>query len=241
LDAFGRLTVILAFTCGLCLASPATSHAAEIKLETDLQKLSYGLGMRFGEQLKQQLLRQGLSEADPRAIAAGVLDVLRGTNSRVSPGELQAAAAAVQAAELKKREAMAATNKEKGEQFLARNQSADGVVTLGNGIQYRVIQRAEGSKPTLESKVRVHYVGRLLNGKEFDSSKARGKPAEFNLGAVIKGWQQIVQQMPAGSMWEVWIPPEFAYGTRGAGRNIGPNETLHFDIELLEVLTDPAR
>lgn len=238
LHCFGRHTV--AVICLLGASGAVTVRAEEVQLETNLQKLSYGLGMRFGEQMKQQLLRQGLDEADPEAIAAGVLDVLRGVSSRVRPDELQAAAQAVQAAELKKRDAMASANKAKGEQFLARNASADGVVSLDSGLQYRILNAASGPRPTLDSKVRVHYIGRLLNGAEFDSSRARDEPAEFNLGAVIKGWQEVVQLMPAGSTWEAWIPSELAYGARGAGSNIGPNETLHFDIELIKVLTHPA-
>jgi FKBP-type peptidyl-prolyl cis-trans isomerase FklB len=107
-------------------------------------------------------------------------------------------------------------------------------VVLDSGLQYRVVEPGTGESPAETDTVVVHYRGRLLDGTEFDSSYGRGEPAEFGVGQVIPGWQQALQLMPVGSKWEVWIPASLAYGTEGTG-GIGPNETLHFDIELIEI------
>ena len=104
-----------------------------------------------------------------------------------------------------------------------------------DGLQYRIVRAGDGATPTADNRVVVHYRGRLLDGTEFDSSYGRGEPTEFMLGAVIPGWQAALQLMPVGSHWEVWIPARLAYGEQGAGGTIGPNQALHFDIELLEI------
>ena len=232
--AFRRALCAIAVSAALLGSQHAS--ADEIKLETDVQKLSYGIGQRFGEQLHNQLLQQGLEEADTDALVAGIRDILAGMSSRVSPEELDAAVKSLRAVKEAERAVASSRNKARGLAFMDVNKDAKDVVTLENGIQYRVLNAAEGEKPSAESEVKVHYIGRLLSGQEFDSSKSRGEPAQFSLGAVIKGWQEVVQLMPVGSTWEVWIPPQLAYGDRGAGRNIGPGETLHFDIELLDII-----
>ena len=118
--------------------------------------------------------------------------------------------------------------------YLKENSVREGVVVLDSGLQYRIVKPGAGGSPTETDTVVVHYRGRLLNGSEFDSSYVRGQPAELGVGQVIPGWQQALQLMPVGSTWEIWIPAALAYGAQGAG-SIGPNETLHFDIELLEI------
>ena len=123
----------------------------------------------------------------------------------------------------------------KRQEFLAGNAKAEGVITLDSGVQYRVLKEGNGAKASVEDTVVVHYQGTLLTGVEFDSSYSRGEPLTFALGQVITGWQQVVSRMKAGVMVEAWIPAEHAYGTRGSAPNIGPNETLYFKIELLEV------
>jgi len=138
--------------------------------------------------------------------------------------------------ERRKKAKQAGQNKLDGDAFMQANKAKEGVKVLDNGIQYRVQNQGKGPMPKADDTVKVHYVGRLLDGQIFDSSRQRGKAAEFNLGGVIKGWTQTLTQMPTGSRWLVWIPPELAYGDRGAGGKIGPNMTLEFDIELLEVL-----
>ena len=122
-----------------------------------------------------------------------------------------------------------------GEAFLAANAQKQGVVSTESGLQYEVLQEGTGSVPAATDTVQVHYRGTLLDGSEFDSSYARGVPAEFAVTQVIQGWQEALQMMPQGSKWRVFIPPHLAYGEQGAGDQIGPDATLIFDIELIEV------
>ncbi len=122
-----------------------------------------------------------------------------------------------------------------GEAFLEANKKKPGVVTLPDGLQYKVIKEGKGDKPTLNDVVTVHYAGTLVDGKEFDSSYKRGEPATFPVAGVIAGWTEALQLMPAGSTWELFIPAKLAYGDQGAPPAIGPNETLIFKVELLSV------
>ena len=126
--------------------------------------------------------------------------------------------------------------KEAGEQFLNDNKSKEGVVTLESGLQYKVISTGNGAIPKSSDTVKCHYEGRLINGAVFDSSIRRGEPAEFPVNGVIAGWVEALQLMPVGSKWQLYIPSDLAYGPHGAGQAIGPNETLIFDIELLDIV-----
>jgi FKBP-type peptidyl-prolyl cis-trans isomerase FklB len=119
---------------------------------------------------------------------------------------------------------------------LQDNKTKEGVEVLPSGLQYKVIVAGEGAIPRASDKVKCHYEGRLVNGEVFDSSYRRSRPAEFPVNGVIQGWVEALQIMPTGSKWQLFIPPELAYGTRGAGQSIGPNETLIFDIELLDIV-----
>ena len=132
-------------------------------------------------------------------------------------------------------EEQAAKNSEAGEVFRQQFGSQSGVVTLDSGVQYQVIESGGGNKPGPDANVVVHYSGRLIDGTEFDSSYSRDEPAHFPVSRVIPGWTQVLQQMPVGSKWTVVVPPELAYGERGAGPLIEPNATLVFDIELIEI------
>lgn len=125
--------------------------------------------------------------------------------------------------------------KAQGKAFLDANKSKQGVKVLPDGLQYKVITEGKGKKPQLSDVVVVNYAGKLINGTEFDSSYKRGEPATFPVGAVIPGWVEVLQLMPVGSKWEVFIPSDLAYGEQGAPPAIGPNETLIFTIELLDV------
>jgi FKBP-type peptidyl-prolyl cis-trans isomerase FklB len=129
---------------------------------------------------------------------------------------------------------MAGEEAKAGTEFLAKNKSAPGVTVLPNGLQYKVLKEGKGPMPKLTDTVSVNYRGTLINGEEFDASKP-GDPISFALTGVIPGWTQILQLMPTGSKWQVYIPSELAYGSRGAGAKIGPNATLIFDIELLAI------
>lgn len=212
----------------LLVAMPAYS-ADDIK--TDDQKFSYAIGFQIGQNLKNQ----GLGDVDIKALSQAVSDVLKGQDLKLSMEEMQKAVQAKQAKMVAERDAKGEKAKVAGEKFLAENKNKPGVKTLDNGIQYKVITEGKGAKPTADSSVVAHYRGTLIDGTEFDSSYKRGEPATFPLKGVIKGWQEILPMMTEGSKWEVYIPSELAYGTRGAGANIGPNETLIFDIELVKV------
>lgn len=219
------------FVTALILAVSVPAHAQDSKpLTTNVERFSYGVGLQIGQQLE----KQGLSGIDPQAIAMAIEDVLAGRDLRVSMDDLRVAATAYQNELNSEKLAKAAKNKATGDDFLKGNSAREGIVVLESGLQYRVVEPGAGESPAETDTVRVHYRGRLLDGTEFDSSYSRGEPAEFGVGQVIPGWQQALQLMPVGSKWEVWIPAALAYGTEGTG-GIGPNETLHFDIELIAI------
>ena len=220
-----------AILAALMLAVHIPVHAqASEPLTTNVERFSYGVGLQIGQQLK----KQGLSGIDTRAIAMAIEDVLAGNDLRVSMDDMRVAATAYQNELNSEKLAKAEKNKVAGDKFLEGNSTREGVVVLDSGLQYRVVESGPGESPAETDTVVVHYRGRLLDGTEFDSSYGRGEPAEFGVGQVIPGWQQALQLMPVGSKWEVWIPASLAYGTEGTG-GIGPNETLHFDIELIEI------
>ena len=225
-------TVPLAAACLVLLTGMQTLAADDgPKLESSLQRLSYMVGLQIGQSLR----RQGMNEIDVPALAAALSDVLENRRPRLTVEEMQAAQAALQSEHAARQDRRAADNLAAGRAFLASNAKNEGVVQTDDGLQYRIIRAGEGASPTAEDRVVVHYRGQLLDGTEFDSSYGRGEPTEFMLGAVIPGWQNALKLMPVGSLWEVWIPAELAYGERGAGGAIGPNQALHFDIELLGI------
>ena len=213
----------------LAVQIPVHGQASE-PLTTNVERFSYGVGLQIGQQLK----RQGLTGVDPRAIAMAIEDILAGNDLRVSMADMRVAATTYQNELKSEKLAKAEQNKAAGEKFLEGNSTREGVVVLDSGLQYRIVESGDGESPVGTDTVVVHYRGRLLDGTEFDSSYGRGEAAEFGVGQVIPGWQQALQLMPVGSKWEVWIPASLAYGTEGTG-GIGPNETLHFDIELIEI------
>ncbi|MBA2653454.1 MAG: FKBP-type peptidyl-prolyl cis-trans isomerase [Gammaproteobacteria bacterium] len=126
-------------------------------------------------------------------------------------------------------------NKVIGQAFLAKNMTVPGVVTLADGLQYKVLKQGQGPMPTAKDTVTVHYAGRLINGTEFDSSYKRGEPAKFGVSDVIPGWTEALQRMNKGAIWELYIPASLAYGDRGVPPTIGPNETLIFKVELIDI------
>ena len=161
--------------------------------------------------------------------------LLDGIPPRLNNEEIQAAFAALTAQAEEQAQARGQAALSEGQAFLEDNATKDGVITTGSGLQYKVIEEGTGDSPSARSTVTVHYEGRLLSGEVFDSSIARGEPASFPVGGVIPGWQEALQLMKAGATWEVWIPSTAAYGTRGSGPTIGPNETLNFTIELISI------
>jgi FKBP-type peptidyl-prolyl cis-trans isomerase FklB len=217
--------------------APVTSKTTTaITLKTQKEKTSYALGMKIGSDLR----RQGIGESLDAAITARALkDALAGSKALLTEDEERALLTQLQnevrdKQQAKAHEAGVAARKE-GEAFLAANKSKEGVVTLPSGLQYKILTAGTGPKPTANDKVTCNYRGMLINGKEFDSSYKRGEPASFPVGGVIKGWTEALQLMPVGSKWQLFIPPDMAYGDRGAGADIGPGETLIFEVELLSI------
>lgn len=199
-------------------------------LKTDKQKFSYSAGYQIGQNLKRQNL-----DLDSRAFSQGAQDAITSAKPRLKPEEMQAAFQAQQKKDMEKQAATAKKNLDAGQAFLEANKKKDGVVTLASGLQYKVITEGKGKQPKDADTVVAHYRGTLINGTEFDSSYQRNEPATFPVGGVIKGWQEALPLMKEGSKWQVYIPSDLAYGPRGAGGEIGPNEVLIFDIELLSV------
>ena len=132
-------------------------------------------------------------------------------------------------------------NKTEGEEFLAKNKEKEGVKTTDSGLQYEIIKEGTGPKPKETDKVKVDYTGTLIDGTVFDSSVQRGQPATFGVNQVIPGWTEALEMMPVGSKWKIYIPSDLGYGERGAGKDIGPNSTLIFEVELLDIVTDQAK
>ncbi len=198
--------------------------------KTDKQKFSYTAGYQIGQNLKRQNL-----DLDSKAFSQGAQDAITNAKPRLKPEEMQAAVQNQQKKDMEKQTAMAQKNLEAGQAFLEANKRKDGVVTLASGLQYKVVTEGKGKQPKSTDSVVAHYRGTLINGTEFDSSYTRNEPATFPVAGVIKGWQEALPLMKEGSKWQVYIPADLAYGPRGAGAAIGPNEALIFDIELLSV------
>jgi FKBP-type peptidyl-prolyl cis-trans isomerase len=209
---------------------------APLVLKTPKDKESYAIGLNVGKGLHKDAV-----DVDPAILLRGLKDALAGGKTLMTDDEAKAAMVALQADLRKKQDAKMAiagdANKKEGDAFLAENKTKDGVVTLPSGLQYKILKEGTGPKPTAKDSVVCNYKGTLLDNTEFDSSYKRGQPATFPVGQVIKGWTEVLQLMPVGSKWEVFVPSDLGYGARGAGQGapIGPNATLIFEIELLSI------
>jgi len=210
------------------------TKAAPLVLKTDKEKQSYAMGMNFG----MGLHRQGMT-LDPAIMARGMRDAMSGGKTALTEDEARAALTQLQNDVRQKMQAKAkeegAANRKVGDEFLAANKSKQGIVTLPDGLQYKILKEGSGPKPAATDTVSCNYRGTLTSGKEFDSSYKRGEPTSFPVNGVIKGWTEALQLMPVGSKWQLFIPPDLAYGDRGAGADIGPGETLIFEVELLSI------
>lgn len=231
-----RTTTLSSLLLALLLVA-ATALNAAAAFKTDQEKRSYALGANVAKNI-----RMGGVTVDAALVAQGLTDELAG-KSQLTDAELAEIMQQVQTEVRQKmtaqRESAAAANKKKGEEFLAANAKADGVKTLPGGVQYKVLKAGDGKKPTDKDSVQCHYRGTLVDGTQFDASQP-GKPVTFKVGQVIPGWQEALRQMPVGSKWQLFIPADKAYGERGAGNAIGPNETLIFDVELVAIQAPSA-
>jgi FKBP-type peptidyl-prolyl cis-trans isomerase FklB len=221
-----RLIAILGV---LFLVSQA--HAQEnLVLKNQKEKMSYIIGMDIGNNLK----KQGI-DIDTNIFIKGIKDAFTNAKSLLSEQEIRETMTAFQKEMQAKQEEIGKKNKKEGEAFLAENKKKEGVKTLPSGLQYKVIKAGTGKKPKLTDTVTAHYRGTLIDGTEFDSSYKRGQPTSFSVSGVIPGWTEALQLMEEGTKWELFIPPNLAYGERGAGGMIGPNATLIFEVELVSI------
>lgn len=218
------LASVTLLSCSLC------SFAA---LDTENDKLSYSLGVSMAEQLKQ------FGGININAVIRGVEDNLGSQTLQLSPDEITSfvdlAQVQKQNLEQVKYQKAAQESLEKSQHFLAKNRKKPGVVVLESGLQYRVLTKGNGIKPSVTDHVTVHYEGRRLDGTLFESSYTRNQPATFQLNRVIAGWTEGIQKMPEGSIWELFIPSTLAYGSSGIPGIIGPNEAIIFKVELRDV------
>jgi FKBP-type peptidyl-prolyl cis-trans isomerase len=229
----------------LMVAAAGTVMAADVTLDTPAKRSSYAIGVDVATNIKKSDIvvdadafaagfkagldgKSELSEADLKTEITNMQKILRESMMKKQKE--------AQKESLKETMETAPKNKEAGKKFLAENKSKEGVVETASGLQYKVIAAGEGAKPASTNTVMVHYTGKLLDGKVFDSSVTRGEPATFPLNRVIAGWTEGVQLMSKGSKFLFWIPSELAYGDRGAGGDIAPGSTLMFEVELLEIV-----
>jgi len=220
------------FSVSLCATLVAGAACAASETMTEQEKRSYAIGANVARNLKQQ----GHS-VDPALVAKGLLDEMKG-ESLLTEAEVAAIIQQLRSEAEQKQKAdqqkAAAENKRRGAAFLAENAKKEGVKTLPGGVQYKVLQAGNGQKPNDEDTVLCNYRGMLVDGTVFDSTQP-GKPARLSMERVIPGWREALTQMPVGSTWELVIPAEKAYGKRGAGGSIGPNETLVFEVDLVGI------
>lgn len=234
---FMVLAVAAAITAGCGSDEDKSAENAAAKTSTTLTKeaerVAYGIGRNIGMNMKQQNI-----ELEVPSFVAGLSDALEGKDSQLSDEEIMEAMKSFQQKQIEKqqaeRDAAAAAAKAEAEAFFAENGKKDGVKTTASGLQYKVLVKGEGAKPSATDTVEVNYRGTFINGEEFDSSYKRGQSVSFPVNGVIAGWTEALQLMPVGSKYELYIPSDLAYGPGGTG-SIGPNQTLIFEVELLDI------
>lgn len=232
-----KLAAVAAMSLVMTAINAATANASSTAagaLNSEKDKLSYSIGADLGRNFK----KQGI-DINADWMANGLRDGMTGVQLQLTDEQMKDVLNKFQKDLIAKRETeiakKAEENKKKGDAFLAQNKSKPGVATLSSGLQYKIIEKGTGAKPTKDDTVTVDYTGRLIDGQVFDSTDKAGKPATFKVSQVIPGWTEVLQLMPTGSTWEVYVPASLAYGSRSIGGPIGPNETLVFKIHLISV------
>ncbi len=231
--------LMLFIISGITIAQDAAESTSAAAKWSESEKISYILGTQIGNFSKQSEL-----EVSIEMFTKGLNDITKGNEPAMSETEINTFLASIQQKAQEKaqkkaqvvKKAASAENVNNGQTFLDANKEKDGVMVTASGLQYKVITSGEGAKPKVTDKVKVHYSGTLIDGKEFDSSYKRNQPAEFGLSQVIKGWTEGLQLMNVGSKYELYIPSALAYGPNGPP-SIGPDQTLIFTVELLEIMT----
>jgi FKBP-type peptidyl-prolyl cis-trans isomerase FklB len=223
-SAFGFQRLTLTFIEIWIKNMPSTFESLE-------QHASYGIGRQMGDQLAEA----PFSGFDSEAALAGFSDAIAGKDLQVSAEQINEAFREIQSRIKSEEAAKSKQFSAEGEAYLAENAKREGITVTASGLQYEILTVGTGAKPTRSDTVRTHYHGTLIDGTVFDSSVERGEPATFPLNRVIEGWQEALTRMKVGDKWKVVIPPELGYGENGVGDAIGPNATLVFEVELLEV------
>ncbi|MBW1743539.1 MAG: FKBP-type peptidyl-prolyl cis-trans isomerase [Deltaproteobacteria bacterium] len=243
-----RVLILLVFSAFLALSCDKTQQEPGAKqqitkedLKTEDDRVSYSIGFSMGSSFKKDELKVNLD-----MFQQGVKDSFTGSQQILSEEEIQKTMMAFQqkmrakkqeeyAKRMEERKTQGEVNKEKGKEFLETNKTKEDIVTLESGLQYKILEKGTGGSPKATDTVKCHYKGTTIDGKEFDSSYQRGEPATFALNRVIKGWTEGLQLMKEGGKWQFFVPSELAYGEKGAGQNIGPDEVLVFEVELIAI------
>jgi len=206
----------------------------EYNIETDADKVSYGLGLQLGN----QIIQQSFPGFSLDALLIGVRDIHDNKPCRFADDDMQQAFAAINEMVKAQADVAGSANQQAGQDYMSENAKKEGVTTTASGLQYEIMVTGDGPKPSESDMVVTHYHGMLIDGTVFDSSVDRGEPAQFPVSGVIQGWIEALQMMPVGSKWRLVIPPQLAYGEHGSGPVIGPQCTLVFEVELLAITGD---
>ncbi len=223
-----KLTTLLVPVIAFIVVYPA--HAKKSGLKTEKQKLSYTMGYQVGMSFK----RNGI-DIDTDAAAMAIRDAMKGKPPRLTREQMQQSRTKFQQKLMTKRKALGEKNLKLSQVFMKKNKKKKGVKARPSGLQYEILKKGKGAKPSAADKVEVHYHGTLIDGSVFDSSVKRGQTITFPVNGVIKGWQEVLPLMKKGAKWRVAIPPDLAYGPMGSPPKIGPNMALVFDIELVDI------
>ncbi len=226
---------------GAAKTAAGAKSDAPLVLTTPKDKVSYAIGADLANKLKTAQI-----DVDPTVLTRALKEGLTGGKPAMTDDEVHSTLvdlskqmqAKQQAANQKQAEAnkvLGEKNRKDGGAFLAQNKGKEGVVTLPSGLQYKILKAGDGPKPTASDTVSCNYRGTLIDGKEFDSSEKHGQAVSFPVGGVIKGWTEALQLMPVGSKWQLFIPPDLAYGDRQAGPDIAPGSALIFEVELVSI------
>ncbi len=230
---------LLVMALSIVFLASVVSAEENVALKDQKDKVNYSIGMDIGNTLKSLSV-----DVNFDILVQGIRDVLSGNKTLLTAQESRDTLIAFQkemtAKQTERMKELGEKNKKEGETFLAENKTKEGVITRPSGLQYKVIKEGTGEMPKPTDTVTTHYSGTLIDGTEFDSSYRRGQPATFKVNGVIPGWTDALQMMKAGSKWRLFVPPHLAFGERGAGRDIGQNATLIFDMELLSIVKEDA-
>jgi FKBP-type peptidyl-prolyl cis-trans isomerase len=230
------IIVLTSVLAALPLFGQDKSPESKTELKTDIDKVSYSIGLQVGFNFVRQneALKKQNVQINIDAMMAGVKDAIAG-KPELNTDQVRQILAAFEKDMTQKVQVMAQKNTSDGEKFLADNKKKDGVKTTSSGLQYKVMTEGKGPQPKATDAVTVNYRGTLIDGTEFDSSYKRGQPATFPVNGVIKGWTEGLQLMKVGSKYQLFVPPSLAYGERQMGPDIGPNSTLIFEVELVGI------